>query len=87
MSPDGCVFWMRAVHKANKLQGVYLPREVVRTLGWTYETVLQLWIQGDVVCLHAMPDQTRVPQFTPQPPKSWKEHDRENQISIFEGVK
>jgi hypothetical protein len=87
VSPDGAVWWTRALHGNRKLKGVYIPREVLNTLGWTDENILQVWIQGEVLCMRAMPDQGRVPVIKPQPPKSWKEHDRELHISIFQEVK
>lgn len=65
-------------------RGVYLPRQLVEAVGWCDDEALQVWCKGDTVCIRAIPDAGGRQEVDTTPPKSWAEHDRDRQLSIFE---
>ena len=87
VSPDGTIYWIRALRwMQNKTPGVYIPLELMERLGWTLTTPVLIWLKGDAIILRRMPEPQSHDVDTTAP-KTWKEYDRERQISIFQEVK
>ena len=87
VSPDGTIYYIRQIHKICKSQGIYIPIELTRRLGWADAQPLQIWQKDGVLLMKPLPEPALDRHVDTAEPKKWKDFNREQHISVFEGVK
>ena len=75
---------MRSLHRVRNIAGVYIPKAIMKSLGWDKQTILMVWQQNDVLCIKELKEVRHEPEIKIEPPMTWREWDRERQVSIFE---
>lgn len=66
---DGSVYFIRQLHKVSRSIGIYIPKQLLKALGWDHKDALMMWTQGDVLCIQRIelaPGRTRL---IPVPPR------------------
>lgn len=83
VAPDGTFWWIRVLRRLSGSRGVYIPQEVLDSLGWQVGQPLQVWVKGETVCIRALKVAFEVDEREPVPPDSWS---RTSRISKFDGL-
>lgn len=66
---DGGVYFIRRLIRMGSTQGVYLPKQLVESAGWTGEEALMVWMQGETILIRRLEIDQRATKLIPIPPR------------------